>query len=74
MISTSNNRVLITNFKLIEMCIKSSSKEGSASRGIGSLSFLSEEGGGELLGSLEHFINTHHLTPIAFHLFKPTPP
>ena len=24
MISTSNNRVLITNFKLIEMCIKSS--------------------------------------------------
>lgn len=28
MISTSNNRVLITNFKLIEMCIKSSLKGG----------------------------------------------
>ena len=28
MISTSNNRVLITNFKLIEMCIKSSPKGG----------------------------------------------
>lgn len=28
MISTSNNRVLITNFKLIEMCIKSSPSEG----------------------------------------------
>lgn len=28
MISTSNNRVLITNFKLIEMCIKSSRYTG----------------------------------------------
>ena len=27
MISTSNNRVLITNFKLIEMCIKSSQRQ-----------------------------------------------
>ena len=35
MISTSNNRVLITNFKLIEMCIKSSPKEGRASRKMG---------------------------------------